>query len=402
MGAGNKVTFHVGMTAVSSIDADNDGSTNDWTAALVQTRYTDATNATLFESTSVTNAGVYVSRVSSSSDVQLRMAEGSGNPKAANISVSDTSSTEVKLVEFTLKAEGAAMTFDTLIASTTATGVTDTSTMVQTFYLLRGTTRIAEEAVTAVDGQVLSFTLDTTEEIAQDATLTYSVVAKISAIGAGSGSATAFDNGDTLTASTSAGVTEINAKAVTDGKSVTNRAGSVSTYTQTLYSEGIQVAKVGESFTLTPNDTVANTSGEFKVTLRVTNFGSNDVYIPLNSLASTTAGATGDNTTKGINFYLTNGTTATSTGQAGTLTGSVSRVSGGVEKTNSVLISGGQSADFMLTVSLNPDTSYSGTQQYRVQIGSVGHATTDTATAATIVATTPTSDFRTAYNTIQN
>jgi hypothetical protein len=408
MGSGNKVTFHVGATANDSIDSDNDGSTNDWTAALVQTRYTDPTGATLFDTTAASNAGVYVSRLSSSSDVKLRMAEASGNPKSGNKVVDDTNTTDIKLLEFTLKAEGADMEFDTLLASTTLSGVDTVDDMVQEFYLMRGSTQVAEEAaITTANtpSQVLSFNLDDEETIDAGETVTYSIVAKVKAITTGS-SATVFDQGDSITASTTPNVGDIDAKSVSDGKSVTNRSGSVTGYAQTLFSEGISVSKVGESFTLLPNDTAANVAGEFKVTLRFTNIGSNDVYIPLTSLASTTANNSDDGVTlvEGINFYMTDGTTATTSSvSVGTLmTGGVSLVSGGVEKTNSVLIAGGQSADLQLTTSFNPTTDYSGTRQYRVQILSVGHSTADDATPESVVETLPLSDFRTSYYTIQN
>lgn len=394
MGSSNKVTFHVGLTALSSIDSDNDGSTNDWTAELVQTRYTDPTGATLFDTTaSITNAGIYVDRLSSSSDVELRMAEGSGNPKAANVEVNESGTTEITLAEFTLKAEGAAMEFDTLRASTTAVGVTNISSMVQEFYLMRGSTRLDEVAGSTGTSQALTFSIDDTEEIAAEATQTYRIVAKVAAIATGSGTSN-FDQGDSLTASTSVSVWNIDAKSAVDGKSVTNRSGSVTTYTQTFFSEGIQVVKVGESFVHSPNDTSANSTGEYKVTLRVTNFGSDDVYIPLSDIASTTANAG----TVGVSYGITDGSTATSTGVSATL----ARVSGGTEKTNSVLIAGGQSADFQVTVSFNPDAVYTGSRQYRVQIWGVGHAATDSATATSFVATTPVEDFRTAYSTINN
>ncbi len=402
MGSANRSIYHVGFKSVSSIDSDDAGPANAWTALFVSLRFQDAAGVTLTDSsTGITNGDVYVKRVSASSDVKLRMAEGSGNPKAGNIKVSTSGSQDVVLAEFTLKAEGASMYFDQLKASTTVTGVTNVSTLASDFYLMRGSSRLAELAATTTStSQGLTFSLDDTEEIASGSTQTYKIVVKVKAITAGT-SGGVFDQGDTIVASTSVNVWNINAKADSDGKSVTERSGSVTTYTQTLYSEGIQVTKVSESFTSLPNATTPGLSeGEFKVTLRVANFGSNDVYIPLNSLATTSVSA---GSTKGIAFGLATSTAATSTGQSGTITGTVTKTgSGGVEKTNSVLISGGQSADFVLTTTFNPDASHSGTGQYRVQIWSVGHATTDTATAATIVNTTPTEDFRTEFKTIQN
>ncbi|MEK7586922.1 MAG: peptidoglycan-binding domain-containing protein [Patescibacteria group bacterium] len=401
MSSAERVVFHVGFRAGDSIDSDDDGSANDWTALFVSLRYTDAEGVVLTDSTTgVSNAGVYVNRVSASTDVKLRMAEGSNNPKTSNIKVPTSGTTDVTLAEFTLKAEGADMYFDQLRASTTISGTTNVSDIASDFYLMRGSSRLAEVAGSTGTSQALTFSLDNTEELSSGDTEIYKIVAKVKAI-ASTNTTTTFGGGDTITASTSATVWNINAKADSDGKSVTERAGSVTTYTQTLYNEGIQVTKVSDSFTLLPNDTSANVAGEFKITLRVTNFGSNDVYIPLNSLATT---STSVGSTKGIAFGITDGTTATTStvADATVITGSVARVTGGVEKTNSVLISGGSSADFVLTTSLNPTPAYTGTRQYRIQVWSIGHATTDTATAATIVDTTPVEDFRTAFQTIQN
>lgn len=389
MGSNNKVTFNIGFTANSNMDSDDVSKT--WTAELVQTRYTDASGATLFDSTSVSNTGVNVKRLSSSSDVKLRMAEGSGNPKAGNVKVSTSGTTEITLAEFTLKAEGSAMEFDNLKATSTITGAATNSDLVQEFYLMRGSTRLADVTATS-STTYLEFDLDDTEEIAKDSTQTYRIVAKVNKTGTGT-----FGDGDSIKVDVNAGEYYINAKSTSDGKTVTTRAGSVTTYTQTLYAEGIQVAKVGESFAHNPQDTSANSTGEFKVTLRVTNFGSNDVYVPLNTLASTTAGAVGDNSTKGVSYYLYNGTTATST----TVTATLSRVTGGTELTNSVRISGGSSADFQLAVTYNPDVP-AATGQWRVQIGSVGTAASDVAAATSLTRTVPVEDFRTGYYTVNN
>lgn len=389
MGSSKKVTFHVGFTADDSIDSDDASKT--WTVDLVQTRYTDPSGATLFDTTgSIQNTGVNVQRVSSSSDVKLRMSEASGNPKAGNVEVSDDSTTEITLAEFTLKAEGADMEFDTLKATSTVAGVSTTSDMVQEFYLMRGSTQLAEVSASSAASatQGLTFDLDDTEMIDQDQTVTYKIVAKVNEIGGN------FGNGDSISVAVSNSVWNIDAKATTDGKSVTNRSGSVTTYTQTLFSSGIMVAKVGESFTHNPQDTSANSTGEFKVTLRVTAFGDDDVYIPLNTTASTTANAG----TTGVSYgLLDNSSTATSTGATATLT----RVSGGTVETNSVKIGAGSSADLLLTVTFNPAVPAT-TGQWRVQVWGVGQAATDSATATSFTATTPVADFRTGYYTVNN
>jgi len=411
MGSANKVTFHVGAMANSSLDSDDDGSSNDWLVQVTQVRYTDASGAVLFEdpnatvnnggaTAAMTGAGVYANRLSSSSDVTLRMGEGSGNPKAGNVEVSESNSSDVTLAEFTLKAEGADMYFDRLVASTTVTGVDQVSDIVQTFYLMRGTTRIAETtgATTAnTTYQIVTFSLDDIEEISSGSTQTYRIVAKVNSIST-TPSATAFSKGDSITASTSPSVGDVNARVKSDGKSVADRSGSVSTYTQTLYSEGIQISKVSESFTHNANATTPTSStGEFKVTLRVTNFGDDDVYIPLNTVASTSATVG----TVGVSYGVLNSSnTATSTTGLSTFSATLTRVSGGTEESSSVKISGGSSADLQLTVVYNP--SNGGAAQYRVQIWGVGASTANDSTAETFTTTVPVEDFRTGFNTIND
>ena len=409
MGSGNRMTFHVGATANNSVDSDDIEATNDWIVDVTQVRYTDATGAVLFEdpSSSTGNSGVNVDRLSNSSDVTFRMGEGSGNPTSGNVEVDTDSGEEVTLMEFTLKAEGADMYFDQLTASTTAEGVSDTATMVQTFFLMRGDTEIAEEDATAVDGQVLTFSLDDTENISSGSTQTYRIVAKLNGIAETSGSATEFDQGDSITASTSPSVGAINVRTTSVGKVIDadGRSGSVTGEEQFFYSEGIQVSMVSDTFSLLSNDTAANVAGEFVVTLKITNFGSDDVYIPLTALASTTADADATaSLIEGINFYMTDGSTATTSSAAdGTLlTGNVDLVSGGDEQDNSVRIGGGASAEIKLTTAFNPAPAYTGTRQYKVQVLSVGHSTADDATPETVSATVPLSDFDSSSRTIQN
>lgn len=393
MGSNNKVTFHVGMTAVTNIDSDNDDSTNDWTVQLLQTRYVDPTGATLFDTTTQpSNSGVYVSRLSTSSDVKLRMSEASGHPKAGNVSVEDDGTTLVTLAVFGLKAEGSEMEFNTLKATSTITGASTNSDMVQEFYLMRGSTQLAEITATS-SSSYLEFDLDDTETIEKDETVTYSIVAKVNEMPTGT-----FTSGDSIKVDVNVGQYYIDAKSTSDGKTVTNRSGSVTSYTQTLYNEGISIAKVGESFTHNANATTpTSSSGEYKMTIRVTNIGDDDVYIPLNTSATSTIDASFTAMSKGATFAMNNSTTSAAVADS---SATLTRVSGGTELTNSVRISGGSSADFQLTVTFNPAGGL--TQQWRAQLLAIGHATSDSATATSFVNATPSEDFRTAYNTVNN
>lgn len=409
MNSNNKVTFHVGFTANTSIDSDDLGGR--WEAELVQVRYTDPSGATLFETpaaNSIENANILVERLGTSGDVKLRMAEGSGNPKAGNVEVNDSGSTDVTLLEFTLKAEGAAMEFDSLKASTTASGIDEMDDMVQEFYLMRGSTQLAEvSGATSGISQALTFSLDDTEEISADSTQTYRIVAKLASIAETTGTGTTFDQGDTLSASTSVSVWNINAKTSVDGKSVdsSSRTGSVTNYVQTFYSEGIKVTKVGENVSITNSDTPANSIGTYKMTVRVTAFGSEDVYLPLSATATSTAPQGALSLTTGATFSMLRGTdgAATSTGASGTL----ARVSGGsivaCGAVDCVKIGGGSSADLELTVSFNPQVGEAA-GQWRAQLWAIGHSDDEAADAAAElqVATTPVEDFRTGFATINN
>ncbi len=219
------------------------------------------------------------------------------------------------------------------------------------------------------------------------------MVAKVNKITTGT-----FGNGDSIKIDVGNSVANINAKSTSDGKSVTNRAGSLTTYTQTLYTEGIQISKVGESFTHNPQDTSTASTGEFKMTIRVTNLGSNDVYVPLNTSASTTIDSSFSGLSTGVTYSMaTSSSIGTTTGATATL----SRVSGGTELTNSVRVSGGNSADFLFAVTFNPGLGNS-TGQWRIQALAVGHAATDSTTATSFVNATPAEDFRTAFYTVNN
>jgi hypothetical protein len=402
MGSSNKVLFHVGATAQTSVDSDDISAGNTWGLTVTQVRYTDASGAVLFDnpnSQSVgANTGIEVERLSQSSDVVLRMAEGSGNPKAGNVEVNESNSTEITIQEFTLRAENADMTFDQLVATTTLTGVDAMNDMVQTLYLMRGNTRVAEftpTSTTPVSAAPITFELDDLESLSMGSTQTYRVVAKVNQIGSSSTDATTFGPSDTIKVETSPSTANINARA-SDGKLVTERRGSSTSYTQTLFADGVMVTKVGESFisNADPN-TTANSTGEFKVTLRVTAFGSEDVYIPLNAATSS---AYSSSATAGTIFTMqdSTGTAAPNVVNSASLV----RVSGGTELASSVRISAGQSADFQLTVTFNPSTA--GTAQYRVQVWSVGASTADDTSAESQTATVPVENFRSAFYTVQS
>ena len=395
MGTSNKATFAVGLMANSTIDTDDLGGT--WTAELVWVRYSDATGALFADSPdAITNAGIVVERLSSSSDVKLQISEGSNNPSASNVEVSEDNTTSVTLAEFTLKAAATDMNFDTLVASTTVTGSTATSSMISALYLMQGSKTLATVDVSDISAYNATFNLDDLYTLAADTTTTFKIVAKVNKIDADSADGAIFDQGDSMSVAVSGATYAINAKAA-DGKSVTTRSGSVTTYTQTFYSKGIKLAFSNSSSTVT-NDTTtaANSSASFDANVTVTAFGADDVYVPLNAVASSTAVTSDTSNTKGITYYLTgpgSGGSATTTGSA-----TVERVSGGTIVTVSgidlVKIGGGSSATIHLKAYFNPSAPASNAGSYRLSVIGVGYRSDASAAVTTSrVVATPATDF---------
>lgn len=151
--------------------------------------------------------------------------------------------------------------------------------------------------------------------------------------------------------------------------------------TFTLRSEGISVSTGTFSTPTMVSDgvTTANNYGNYVMNVDVTAFGEN-YFVPM----TTTRGAS---STVGIAYQIedSNGTvvsTGTSTGAA------FARVSGGDTTGSYVKISDGGSATFKLTVPFDPAT----TGTYRVQILTVGYATTTANPTATETAV-PAADF---------
>jgi peptidoglycan hydrolase-like protein with peptidoglycan-binding domain len=197
-GTVNKATFYVVLNAVSSIDS-TDMATAAWNLGINEVRYEDGTGVIMTTSTADTSANPYAGALkvnglafgslTSSGDVKLTISKGSGSPSAQNVEVSDTSSTpDVKMLEFKLKATGSDLSFDQLTLDLTGVvaGANNLRTMITDMSLKNGSDVLATDpTITAADTGTAAFTLDDTYTISKGDTQTFTVYAKIAEVGAG-------------------------------------------------------------------------------------------------------------------------------------------------------------------------------------------------------------------------
>lgn len=385
MGTSNKVTFHVGITAVDAMDSDdiNNGSV---VANLINVRYVDASGVTLSDNTTLASASISFGRVASDSDVKFRLVESSNNPSAKNIEVSKSNSTNVVLATFKLKAEKADMSFDKVSPIVLTSVGSSTGAVVSDVYLKKGDVTLASTSTAGTTNtENITFILDSTETIKADDTQEYSIVARVNKV------ATGYITGNSLQVAIDN--TDFNTKTVVDGKNITstNRVGSsVTTYAQSFMTSGLTVAQAskttGSPMAAQSNNGSASNKVVFGMELNASAFGSDDLYIPLNAKYNTQSGSS----TAGVVFKIVDGTGA-EVSNYGTTTATFELVSGGTQKTDSALVTSGNTAKVKLTVTYV--TAASGS--FRVVVSKVGYATTDTPTASAQVTTSPVENFRT-------
>lgn len=180
----DKPTFYVVANAVSSMDSANSGST--WTADIDSVRYRDGMGAILTDNASSVsaNTGINVVKLASSTDVKVKVSLDSSNPAAGTVKVSDDSSGDtVTLLTFKVKAEGTDVDFDQVRFKLATTGAA-LSTMVSEYRLMQGsdivqTADSSDVAATTSQQAILTMSLDDSEMVDQDDTVTYSLVAKM-------------------------------------------------------------------------------------------------------------------------------------------------------------------------------------------------------------------------------
>lgn len=255
-GSGNRENFYVVFKALSNIDS-ADMNTANWEVEVSQVRFEDGTGVVLTSGTTVdnivvgaNNGPVTFTDLATSGDVKLRASIDSGSPVEGLVKVSTTSSTsDVKLLEFRLKAEGSDLTVDTIGVDLTSVGA-DLGLILSELRLMRGSSTLADHnTFNAALTQTVTFDLYDDLMIDEGDTETLKVVAKIKATNG------AFDGvGDTIKASVSGSAVsaeDSNGDSLTGGA----LAGVASGKIQTLSLGDARVTNVTSSASVANNTT---------------------------------------------------------------------------------------------------------------------------------------------------
>ena len=283
-GTANKAIFYVEVSPISVMDSAN--SANSWSVMVSDLRYVDGTGLTISTTPDATTWGnestFNFEKLATSGTVKYNLS-ASNAPAAQNVPVSSTTTTSnVLLNEFTLKATGSPLTFNKFVVTVTpSTGVnlndiTSELKLVDTSVTNPiATLDTIPSANTA--NQDLTFALDNTYTIPQDTTKTFAIYAKVNKVTTGT-----FVSGKSITATVSASkqtdVEDINGDAVTGANYIT---GTSIGNDQTFFANGINVSAFSTGTISTTSATSgAYVSENFPVTFSVSAFGQ-DYYVPV-------------------------------------------------------------------------------------------------------------------------
>ena len=411
--------FTVSVDANSSIDS-NDANES-FNVYVDSIRYADASGAILtssYASTAITQPMRFL-KLSASASTKLTLSEDATNPKDRTITANYTSTTnDVSLLKFNLKADGSDMWLGSIALPATATGVTDAS-QISDYFKLKYNGRVIS-SFTIQPGQGTTPTITFGDDTVTGSTLldgslasvfitagtvaSFEVVADVKAM-CSPGSVvspctgvtdTEFDAGDTLKI-------DFPSSTITDDVNVyvedqtgsqlpagsTNRTGSATGYNATFRVQGLSASYVGNTFTPTKNTSGVLTSEAYTTTVAVTAVG-NDFFInpaallKLNTLLSTTQTAGLADTSVGFNVAILNGSnqyvSATEVTAASVAT-SVTCTSGCSQQSlTSMKIPANTTATFVISTTLT-DTSSIVAGGYKVAIFSTNATDGSTMTA---------------------
>lgn len=188
-GQANRANFYIGFTALSNIDS-GDMNTADWGVGVEQIRFLDGSGAIMTSSyDSVTNNGnpdnfgIDFTDLASSGDVELRASLGSNSPAEQLVKIESNSTTNnVTLLEFRLKAEGTDMMLESLDVDIIPVG-DNVADMISELKLMRGSSTLADitSGFDTNDNTTDTQTFELYDEymIEEGSTETFRVVAKI-------------------------------------------------------------------------------------------------------------------------------------------------------------------------------------------------------------------------------
>jgi len=277
MGSSKKATFYVVINAATNIDS-TDMTDSRWDIDVSNIRFQDATGV-IMTSDSLTNpsiTGLEFGDLVSSGDVKMAISKGSSSPISGNVEVSDTSSTsDVLMLEFKLKATGSDLSFDQLTFDLIGSMVTeDLSTMISDMTLKKGSDVLASDPTFSSVTDMTStaeFTLDDTYTVAEGTTDTFRVYAKIARLDA-------FNSGDSLKVFlASSGI----APEDTNGDIVQTPelSGSATGTVQTFLSQGAVVTYVSDSFVAEDLSGTTPVNGTISMKFKVTAFGDSEITL---------------------------------------------------------------------------------------------------------------------------
>jgi hypothetical protein len=293
--SGTTGNLYVKVTPLSSIGTNEDGKTV--TAELL----VDSLRAVAADGISDTYIATQVNQaftVSATTDGTLTVTAASDNPTASQVAVSSSTTTGVKLLSFNMKAKNQDVTVTDLeVGLQTSDSLSD---VINTVYLMKGSTVVKSKTVSTGTGGVVLFT-DVNQTIAKDATQNYTVVADLKGD-------SAYPDGTTLVASTTITNWDVSDA---NGTSVTPSAAAAGT-TQTLTATGISVVAGSITQAILANSGASGVDdvGSYVIPFTVT-AGDNDVFI--SGTAKDTKG--GASATADIVFATTTTSGATRTGQ---------------------------------------------------------------------------------------
>jgi hypothetical protein len=403
----DKVRFYVAITGLENIDSKD--LNDNWKVVLDQVRFEDATGTILSETVTGVEETFEFEDLSSSGELEFRIAETENSPEAGPVEVSKSGDKDVLLTEFTVSSKGGDLVVDTMPVSVSPKGAALLVLADELVLTLDGdeidsvstadidpTTAGAQVVADAATGVAVFTDLEDELELMTGETYTLAVMAKVNPIpntdptyAAGSSIAASV----TSTNRNNADVVDMNDDDVAAG----DRFGTVVGEDQRFYAKGITTSVVNNSFSETTNDDgdVARVTHTMEVS--VTAFGET-YYVPF---ATTRDSALN---TAGFNYQVEDSANAALDADAVTATSAVSVKSG----SGNVPISGnywriddGKTVTFTVTVTLADSVTDAGAPGFtRIQLLGVRYDD-DTAGVPTNFATTPQQDYETTLREIQ-
>lgn len=210
----------------------------------------------------------------SSDDIKLVLSLGSNNPDSQTIQVSEFSSTSnITLLEFQLKAEGVNMNIEQIGVDIEST-LSNLNDIFDDVKLMKGNSTIADiSSFDDVNSETITFDLYDDLIIEEGESAVLKVVAKIKS------QSENFANGSTVKVD----IGDISAKYGYDNEQVVNFEGSANGSTHTLFVDGAIIEFVSSTSVATNQD---NTSRDFTLVFDVTAIG-DDLTVNRTSFAST-------------------------------------------------------------------------------------------------------------------